>query len=111
MKLLGIVIVLLVVSSQTKSFRLPYGPYVSRIGIVDFVWPRSSKECFVILCLRCNLIFTDHIETESLVNALDVIDDMKIYNSKPKVQKSSKEYLQNILNPANNLEEFGVRMM
>ena len=45
MKLLGIVIVLLVVSSQTKSFRLPYGPYVSRIGIVDIVWPRLSKEC------------------------------------------------------------------
>ena len=45
MKLIEILVVLLVVASQTKSFRLPYGPYVSRIGIVDIVWPRLSKEC------------------------------------------------------------------
>ena len=66
---------------------------------------------YVILCLRCNLIFADHIETESLVNAINEGMDMKIYNFNPKVQKSSKEHLQNLLNPANNLEEFGVRMM
>ena len=62
-----------------------------------------------------NSLFSDHIEAESLFNAmneaLDAIDNLKIY--KPKVPKSSKDYLRIISNKAGETGQgqFGVRMM
>jgi len=104
--ILGLLVLL--VATQTESFRLPptpYGSYGSPIGgsgsllrIFDIFWPR-----------------TNHIEAESLFNAmneaLDAIDNLKIY--KPKVPKSSKDYLRIISNKAGETGQgqFGVRMM